>query len=257
MPHTAVTPYLLNWKLEASGPTVSTPSAYLQPVVMSDGRPAMLRLQTQDHAASGADLLQSWAGDGAAQVYARQGPALLMERATGTQNLIDMAHDGQDVSATQILCATAARLHGQKNTPPPSLIPLERWFQSLIAPAHSGLLATCAGIATKLLAHSDHSVPLHGDLHHGNVLDFGTRGWLAIDPKGLLGHPAFEYAVMFTNPDLSAPEKPVAADAFERRFSQIVRASNLPAEVLRDGIIAGAGLSAAWFIEDDSPLAAI
>lgn len=30
-------------------------------------------------------------------------------------------------------------------------------------------------------------VTLHGDLHHGNVLDFGASGWLAIDPKGLKG----------------------------------------------------------------------
>jgi aminoglycoside/hydroxyurea antibiotic resistance kinase len=41
---------------------------------------------------------------------------------------------------------------------------------------------------------------LHGDLHHGNVLDFGLRGWLAIDPKGLLGERGFDFANIFTNP---------------------------------------------------------
>ena len=30
-------------------------------------------------------------------------------------------------------------------------------------------------------------VPLHGDIDHGHILDFGPRGWLAIDPKRLIG----------------------------------------------------------------------
>lgn len=47
---------------------------------------------------------------------------------------------------------------------------------------------------------------LHGDLHHGNVLDFGPLGWLAIDPKGLHGESGFDYANILSNPDrASAP----------------------------------------------------
>lgn len=35
---------------------------------------------------------------------------------------------------------------------------------------------------------------LHGDLHHANVLAAGRAPWLAIDPKGVLGDPAWELA---------------------------------------------------------------
>ena len=41
--------------------------------------------------------------------------------------------------------------------------------------------------------------PLHGDLHHENIMH-GPRGWLAIDPKGVLGDPAFDAANWFYNP---------------------------------------------------------
>jgi streptomycin 6-kinase len=51
-----------------------------------------------------------------------------------------------------------------------------------------------------LLAEPREVGVLHGDLHHGNVLDFGVRGWLAIDPKGLLGERGFDFANIFTNP---------------------------------------------------------
>ncbi len=258
MPDTALDPYLDQWKLEAAGASFATSTAILQPVTCQNGLAAMLRVETRDTGdTSGADLLQAWTGNSAAQLYALEGRALLMERAVGTRNLIEMAQSGQDAAATQILCETAHRLHAQTITPPASLIPLEHWFRSLTEPSHTGLLATCADTARGLLDKGHHPVPLHGDLHHGNVLDFGARGWLAIDPKGLLGDRAFEYASIFTNPDLSAPEYPVASCAFERRFAQICEASNLPATLLREWIIASAGLSAAWFIEDDNPLAAI
>ena len=37
-------------------------------------------------------------------------------------------------------------------------------------------------------------------MHHRNVLDFGERGWLAIDPKGLIGDKAYDVSNMFANP---------------------------------------------------------
>ncbi|WP_430515673.1 aminoglycoside phosphotransferase family protein, partial [Inquilinus limosus] len=47
---------------------------------------------------------------------------------------------------------------------------------------YGGIVARAAAIARDLLAERREIVTLHGDLHHDNVLDFGPRGWLAIDP---------------------------------------------------------------------------
>jgi Aminoglycoside/hydroxyurea antibiotic resistance kinase len=41
----------------------------------------------------------------------------------------------------------------------------------------------CGGLAA---TQRDVAV-LHGDMHHENVLKFSSRGWPAIDPKGLVG----------------------------------------------------------------------
>lgn len=43
-------------------------------------------------------------------------------------------------------------------------------------------------------------VVLHGDIHHGNVLDGGERGWRAIDPKGLLGERTFDFVNILLAP---------------------------------------------------------
>jgi streptomycin 6-kinase len=93
---------------------------------------------------------------------------------------------------------------------------------------------------------------LHGDIHHGNILDFGARGWLAIDPKRLLGERAFEYANLFCNPDTDNPTRPVATlpDRFTRRVAIVTSAAGLERRRLLQWILAWAGLSAAWFLGD-------
>lgn len=62
--------------------------------------------------------------------------------------------------------------------------------------------------ATELLNSMQSQVVLHGDIHHGNILDFGAHGWLAIDPKGLLGERGFDFANIFCNPDAYTATKP-------------------------------------------------
>jgi hypothetical protein len=52
---------------------------------------------------------------------------------------------------------------------------------------------------SRLIQTSPEGVFLHGDLHHYNVLWGGGRWW-AIDPKGLVGDPAFEAVAFLRNP---------------------------------------------------------
>lgn len=55
-------------------------------------------------------------------------------------------------------------------------------------------------LCRRLLATSPPGVFLHGDLHHGNILR-GREGWVVIDPKGLVGDPAFEAVSFLSNPE--------------------------------------------------------
>lgn len=40
---------------------------------------------------------------------------------------------------------------------------------------------------------------LYGELHHGNILQ-NDNDWLVIDPKGVIGGPAYEVAAFIKNP---------------------------------------------------------
>jgi streptomycin 6-kinase len=56
-----------------------------------------------------------------------------------------------------------------------------------MASGEGGILVCCAATHVMLLANSHEAVPVHGDVHHGNILDFETLGSLAIDPERLMG----------------------------------------------------------------------
>ena len=222
----------------------------------------LLKLATdEDERAAGA-LLAWWSGDSAARVHARDDNALLMERAEGSRSLSGMARGDEDDEACRVLCAVAARLHAPRPAPPPHLVPLARWFDALgpAAATHGGVLARCDAQARALLAEPREVCSLHGDLHHGNVLDFGARGWLAIDPKGLQGERGFDLAPLFGNPDLADPMRAVATapERFARRLAVVSEAARLePARLLR-WVLAWAGLSAAWSLDDGtSPVVAM
>ena len=250
--------WLARWKLSADGVALSTHSSDLLPVRHA-GRPAMLKIARSDEERRGAQVLAYWRGEGAARVFARDDNALLMERASGPLSLAWMARNGRDEEATRILCAVAARLHAPRSGEwPASLIPLQAWFAPLapIALAHGGVLTEAASAARNLLTAPRDVVVLHGDLHHDNVLDGASRGWLAIDPKSLCGERGFDFANLLRNPD---PAWALAPGRFARQVNVICEGAGLARLRLLQWVLAFCGLSAAWAIAEggkpDSDLA--
>jgi streptomycin 6-kinase len=244
-------PHLARWDLVPDGEPIETPSSLLL-AVRHNGVPAMLKIAREEEERRGGALMAWWDGDGAARVLAQHGPALLLERADGPRSLAAMVADGQDDEASRILCAVTKRLHAPRASPPPELVPLTRWFEALAPAARTqgGLLAQAASAAQTLLADPRDVVTLHGDIHHGNVLDGGERGWLAIDPKGLLGDRTFDFVNILRNPDAAAALTP---GRFERQVALLAATASIERQRLLDWTLAFAGLSAAWHLADGTP----
>jgi streptomycin 6-kinase len=241
-------PYLARWGLTPDGEPVTTHSSRLLPV-RCEGEPAMLKIAIEAEERWGSTLMVWWAGEGAVRVLAHEGDALLLERALGEGSLLEMARNGRDDEASRIICQVAGRLHAPRGRPPPALVPLQYWFRELepAASQHGGILRQAAAIARELLARPQDVVPLHGDIHHGNVLDAGPRGWLAIDPKRLVGERGFEFANIFRNPDL---EIATAPGRLARQATVVAEAAGLERTRLLKWVRAFAGLSAAWILGD-------
>ncbi len=243
--------YLRRWALTPDGEPIVTLFSRLLPV-RQHGVPAMLKIALEAEEKLGSRLMVWWDGHRAARVLAHDDDALLLERATGSNSISHFARNGRDDEATRILCAAIAKLHAVKKPPPADLILLEKWFADLwpFAAKEGGIWARSATVAHELLAAPEDVAVLHGDIHHDNVLDFGARGWLAIDPKRLIGERGFDYANIFCNPDRATA---TARDRFQNRLSVVVEQSGLERTRLLKWILAWTGLSAAWFINDNQP----
>jgi streptomycin 6-kinase len=240
--------YLTRWNLTPDGKPITTPTSRLLPVIYQNA-PAMLKIALVTEEKGGGELMAWWEGDGAARVFAQSEDAVLLERAAGSKSLAKMARNGGDDDACRILCAVVAKLHAPRDHPAPAAVRLTVWFQEL-APAaktHGGILTLCAETAQSLLSTPQDKVILHGDIHHGNVLDFGERGWLAIDPKGLWGERGFDYANLFCNPNAATATAP---GRVARRADVVAAAASLDRRRLLMWVLAGAGLSAVWMISD-------
>lgn len=245
--------WLTRWSLAADGDPIVTASSQLLPV-RRDGRAAMLKLTAVEEEKRGGGQMEWWGGVGAALVLARDDGALLLERAEGGGSLAALAKNGRDDEACAIACAVAARLHTPRAAALPALMPLDAWFAAL-APAaqtHGGFLTRSAAAADKLLGAPRDICVLHGDIHHDNILDFGARGWLAIDPKGLTGERGFDFANLFCNPDMAGPAAAFvrSPDVFARRLGIISSQAGIDRTRLLEWIIAYAGLSSAWLMSD-------
>jgi streptomycin 6-kinase len=242
-------PYMSRWSLTPDGESISTHSSSLLPVRRGD-EPAMLKIAHGEEERNGAALMVWWRGDGAARVLAHDGDAILLERAVGARSLEAMARAGRDDDATRIICAATARLHAPRpEALPATLLPLTRWFRELepAAAQFGGYVSRAVPIARELLATPRDVAVLHGDVHHGNVLEFGSRGWLAVDPKGLIGERTFDYVNLFRNPDLETATLP---GRFEQRLELVTEIAGLDRVRLLQWIVAFTGLSAAWVMND-------
>jgi streptomycin 6-kinase len=236
------------WNLEYDGESFATYSGLLQPALF-DGNECMLKIARRKKDTQANELMIWWQGEGAAKVLRYDQVALLMERAKGGHSLNEMVRRGHDTEASRILSRVVARLHTHRPPYPDNLVPLKLWFTELpVASAkYGGIFTECSRIADSLLDSQQDIVALHGDIHHGNVLDFGERGWLAIDPKGLVGERGFDYANIFCNPDAATATQ---SGRLMEQAAIVAAAAGLDQIRLLGWIASWAGLSASWCIND-------
>lgn len=155
----------------------------------------------------GALALQCFGGHGAVKLLRHDEGAQLLEYASG-EELIDLVEAGDDAGATRIIASVIRQLHDASALPGAGLMQLDRWFRALLergaADARAGtssVFTKAARIAERLLAEPRDVRVLHGDIHHRNIRQ-SPRGWLAFDPKGLVGERTYDCANTLCNPPI-------------------------------------------------------
>lgn len=253
---------MARWELADPAFVAETATSVVYRVGHAAHGPAALKLLKPgagDDEARGGALLAWYGGHGAARVFGLAPDAVLMEWLPG-ETLGDVARAGRDDLTTSILVDVVERLHARRAAPPPELTPLRRRFASLFRtdprrwPADARpLVARAAAIAEDLLDAAMPAEPLHGDIHHDNILSTGET-WAAIDPKGLIGDPAYDYANSFQNPE-RAETLVLDAGRVARHATALTERTGIPRRHLLAWAVAHTALSGAWNLEDDNSFA--
>ena len=122
-------------------------------------------------------------------------------------------------------------------------------FGGVTGPFDTKLIETAESLFNDLLASTEEQVLLHGDLHHYNILSTGD-GWRAIDPKGIMGEPAYEVGALLRNPIATILDEPELDRITARRLDILAEMLSFDRERLRQWSLAQAVLSAWWSYED-------
>jgi len=172
------------------------------------------------------NALKFYAGRGACRLLEAEPDLgmLLLERLRPGGVLLDVREDDR---ATEI----AAVLMKQIQLPvsdTQGFLSLRQWFDGLkgLRPRFGGgsgpfpekTLSRVEGMIRELFEEGRPQVLLHGDFHHYNILS-SERGWLVIDPKGVVGSDEYEVGPYLVNPMASLPDEAHAIQRTQRRIS--------------------------------------
>ena len=252
-----ITRHLRNWSVQVEYTSETETSVLLfghraaQPVVLK-----VLR-KPGDEWHSG-EVLAAFGGRGVARVYERTEGAVLLERLSPGIPLAQLAFAGQDDEATDILGDVIAAMSPE--APRPGTASVRDWaagFERYAAGADTqiprDLLAEAQRVYLELCGSQTRPRLLHGDLQHYNVLCDARRGWLAIDPKGVVGELEFELVALLRNP-FDRPDWFAQDAVVDRRLTRLTAKLGIDRRrALRWGF-AGGVLSAVWTVEDGFPI---
>ena len=227
------------WEIEVGRPFEGIWYNWVAPARRADGTHAVIKLCVpgDEEFASGALALEAFDGRGAVRLLELDLGlgAMLMERVEPGGQLYDVR---DDVAATSAAAGVIVKL--RRPVPPDHPFPtVSRWargfsllrdrFGGGIGPMPPMLVERAELLFDDLLSSQEETVLLHGDLHQENILSVsdGERGsWLAIDPKGVAGDPAYEVAALLHNPDWLL-EEPRPGEVLERRVYQLAEELDL------------------------------
>ena len=200
--------YARRWSLVVGPPLEPLSYNYVAPATRRDGTEAVLKLGVpREEVRTEIAALRFYAGDGAVRLLEADDDAcaMLLERLRPGQMLSTL---GDDDRMTEIAASVMRRLW--RPAPAGNAFPrLAEWFEGFddlrkefdggTGPLDARLVAEAEGLSRDLLASTPSPVLLHADFHHYNVLSAEREPWVAIDPKGRVGDPAYDTSTLFYN----------------------------------------------------------
>jgi streptomycin 6-kinase len=245
-------PHLTQWRLTLDGEPFETHSSWLSFVRRGQDRAILKVFKPESDEAPGARFLLLHKGAGTVRVLESDPKAILLERVVPGTRLETLSLGGRDDEATHIICDTIEKLQSARAViagwPGHEEQVAEFKRRIAVAPLTPEIAARAQALFLELEATQKHRVLLHGDLHHENILFDDDRGWLAIDPKGVVGDLAYELAAPLRNP-LESPDTFMTPAQMDRRVGIYCERLRLERRRVLGWCFARNAIAALWYAD--------
>jgi streptomycin 6-kinase len=251
------------WQITLQAP-FSLSYNYAAPAIRADGAPVVLKIGVPNpELYSEIEALRLYNGRFICHLLAcdLDRGALLLEHIQPGQPLWTLADDEAETAvAGQLMQQLWLPLPDENAVIPnlaqrtAGLLKLSDYFEDGFGPFPRRLVETAVALRQELLAENIPPMLLHGDFHHDNILSAQRQPWLALDPKGVRGDPAYEVGSYLYNP-IGFCQQPNLAQLVARRLDQFADILGIDRQRLIGWGIVQAVLSAVWSYEDhaDAP----
>ncbi|GIF53845.1 streptomycin 6-kinase [Asanoa ferruginea] len=235
--------------------------SWVAPAELPDGTRAIVKIGWPHRGMYGEPVaLRSWNGRGAVHLLAHDPSrhALLLERCEPGLPLADSTAEPED--RLRAGCAVLRLLWQAR--PAEELERLgsvtAEWADvaeermARIRPGYDpGLVAEGVGLLRQLPGSADRAVLLHGDFNPGNILSAYDGGWVAIDPKPMIGDPGYDPWPLLEQVDdpLAHPDP---AAVLRRRVQVLADELSLAAERIVLWSVARRVEAALWLAHHDN-----
>ncbi len=242
-----------DWKVTVEE-TLETPSSLIGFGVRAGLRVVLKITKTSGDESHSGLVLRAYAGDGAVRVYESETDAVLLERLDPGEHLVELVKRGEDDEATKILARVIAKLaHHKAPRECPTVADWGRGFDRYLKSGDQqiprDLVLDARKVYQELTSSQRTTMLLHGDLQHYNVLFDKERGWVAIDPKGVVGELEYELGALLRNP-FELPELYTNPAIFNRRLKILTDLLQLDHSRALNWARAQSVLSRIWTIDD-------
>ncbi|GHO87500.1 aminoglycoside phosphotransferase family protein [Dictyobacter formicarum] len=255
--------YEERWNITIGAPVQNLSFNYVAPAVGADGREMMLKTGLTDEFPIQPEALQHFGGHGAVKLlaYDEANMVMLMERLTPGTSLRVVENDEAVITAATGVMRKLWRPLPEHHYAFPSILDWGKAFAELrqqydggTGPIPAAIFDKAEKLYAELSASMGEHVLLHGDLHHDNILVDEYEGWLAVDPKGVIGEPAYETGALLRNfwPDILSNPNPKALTV--RRIDQLAAELSFDRERIYSWALSQAVLSVIWSVEDSGQL---
>jgi streptomycin 6-kinase len=234
---------------------------YVASAVNSDGEPVVVKAcSPTGEFAMEAEAIRLFDGHGMARLLAsdQDDEVMVLERLQPGTLLKSVEDEEKAISAAASVMKQLWR-PAPAGTLFPTVQDWEKGFARLRqrydgghGPFPPALLEEAEHLYADLLASMDEPALLHGDLHQENILAAHRDPWLAIDPKGLIGEPAYETGALLRNPLPELLKMPQPGRVLARRVDQLGEELGMDRERIRGWGLAQAVLSVCWGVEDEN-----